>query len=147
MISNKSKWRSFEKAKKFVRELELQSYRKWVEYAKSSEKPNDIPANPASTYGSEFKGYGDWLNTNRIANRKRDFWPFERARKFVHAQGLSSEKEWVEFCKGRKPPQIPSQPRKYYKEDYLGIADWLGITPNQRQKRYVDTRKMMLSEN
>ena len=51
-------WRKFEKARKFVRSLGLKDTIEWYEYAKSAERPSDIPSNANKIY----KGIGwiDW---------------------------------------------------------------------------------------
>ena len=42
--------------------------------------------------------------------------------------GLKSEAEWREYCKsGKKPADIPADPRRVYAEDgWTGMGDWLG---------------------
>jgi hypothetical protein len=79
-------YRAFKEAKQFVHNLGLKSRSQWLQYCKSSEKPNDIPTYPQdSIYKSEWKGWGDCLGTGRIANQAIVYRPFEEARKFVHA--------------------------------------------------------------
>jgi hypothetical protein len=46
----KSKFRSFEDAKKFVQSLGLKNWQEWVDYCNSGEKPHDIPSAPHSVY-------------------------------------------------------------------------------------------------
>lgn len=57
----KRKWRSFEEARAFVCSLGLTSSTKWKAYARSSERPSDIPATPGLVYASEYRGMADWL--------------------------------------------------------------------------------------
>ena len=45
-----TEWRSFEKAREFVRSLGLKNYAEWYEYCKSGNKPDDIPSSPWYTY-------------------------------------------------------------------------------------------------
>lgn len=42
----KGGWRPFEEARAFVRRLGLKDTKDWIEYAKSGDKPTDIPAQP-----------------------------------------------------------------------------------------------------
>jgi hypothetical protein len=61
-----SQYRSFEKARAFVRGLGLLSDSKWRVYSKSAKKPDDIPANPKSTYAdSGWISWDDWLGYKR----------------------------------------------------------------------------------
>ena len=43
-------YRSFAEAREFVRSLGLKNQKEWWEYCKSGNKPDDIPANPWTTY-------------------------------------------------------------------------------------------------
>jgi superfamily II DNA or RNA helicase len=55
-------FRSFKKARTFVRGLALKSYSEWYEYCKSGKKPTDIPSNPNQTYMDDrWAGMADWL--------------------------------------------------------------------------------------
>ncbi len=61
---------------------------------------------------------------------KRDFRPFEEARKFVQKLGIKSQSEWREALKsGKIPDDIPSTPSVSYVGDYLSWEDWLGTKP------------------
>lgn len=133
-------YRSFEKAREYVRRLGLKSWAEWQKYCKGEmpEKgflPDDIPANPKQTY--KDKGWismGDWLSTGSVAPQLREFLPFEEARKYVRSLGLKNGKEWRRFCKGempekgRLPVNIPTNPHRNYKDDgWAGMRDWLGF--------------------
>jgi len=102
----KRTYRSFSQAKQFVKTLNLSNLKQWNKYcngeiAHLQPKPDDIPANPNSTYKNKgWKGYGDWLGTGRIADQNRIFIDFELARKFAHTLRLTSAKQWFKYCKG-----------------------------------------------
>jgi len=59
---------------------------------------------------------------------KRNFQPFEDARRFVHSLRLKSGKEWVVYCKSsKKPDDIPAHPWDVYKNrGWISMGDWLG---------------------
>jgi hypothetical protein len=61
-------YKSFTEARKFVHTLRLKSSDEWRKYCKSGNKPDDIPANPASHYRQEWKGMGDWLGTGYLVS-------------------------------------------------------------------------------
>jgi hypothetical protein len=86
-------WRPFEEARAFAQTLGLTSKQAWEQYCRSGHKPHDIPAHPELIYKGHFLGYGNWLGSGRIANQKRVYWPFEKARAFVHTLGLKSQQE------------------------------------------------------
>ena len=116
-------YRPFTEARTFVRALRLKSYKQWKEYCTSGKKPSDIPSNPKGVYPSEYKDVRDWLGTERT----RHYRPFTEASTFVRKLGLKSYKQWQEYCRsGKKPPDIPSDPRRRYPGEYKSIANWLG---------------------
>jgi hypothetical protein len=129
------KYRSFEMARAFVRDLNLKSQSEWRAYVKSDRMPDDIPANPDRSYAEAgWVGYGDWLGTGVIAPQLRQFRSFPKARHFVHGLGLKSETEWREYCKsGAKPIDIPLHAdRTYAQSGWIGMSDWLGTSRKSR---------------
>jgi hypothetical protein len=111
----------FERAREFVRSLNLKNQTEWEKYCKSGKRPKDIPSNPHSTYRKYWKGYGDWLGTGTISPQDIEYRPFEEAREFVHSLGLKGTTDWKQYCNsGRKPRDIPSQPRHVYRKYWKG---------------------------
>jgi len=148
-IADKYKqFRDFESARRFVRSLGLKSQTEWKKYIKSGTKPNDIPSNPQRTYKKQWKGWGDWLGTGRIADKYKQFRDFESARKFVQSLGLKSQTEWNVYAKSlQKPNDIPSNPNQEYKKQWKGMGDWLGTgriaTFNMQYRDFESARKFV----
>lgn len=131
-----SKYRSYEDARKFVRSLKLKKDDEWRQYAKSGNKPKDIPADPRYFYKNEWTGIGDWLGTDSTAYKNQKWRSYSEAKKFVHSLNLSDRKEWDDYCKsGNKPKDIPVSPYNVYKKECKGMGDWLGTGRIQNQKR------------
>jgi hypothetical protein len=64
-------YRSFKKARAFVRSLGLKSGTEWGRYCKSDKKPADIPADPNQTYGAiGWAGMSDWLRQGRAPSQQ-----------------------------------------------------------------------------
>ena len=131
-------YRSFSEARKFVHSLNLASNLEWRrfcrgEFPDKGELPTDIPANPNSTYKDNgWIGFGDWLGTGRIADRLKEYLPFQKARAFARKLNLKSGTQWHLFCKGKlpekgvRPSDIPADPSKVYKgKGWAGMGDWL----------------------
>ena len=59
-------WRPFEEAREFARSLQLKGWIEWIEYAKTDEKPNDIPSHPEKTYKNDWNGWVDWLGNEDL---------------------------------------------------------------------------------
>ena len=122
----KQKCLSYTKAREFVRKLGLKGQKEWFAYAKSNERPANIPASPYNVY-DEWAGFSDWLGTTRI--RPTSFLPFEEAREFARKLGLKKQEEWEKFVtSGKKPIGIPAQPDAYYvrTNEWTNWYDWLG---------------------
>jgi superfamily II DNA or RNA helicase len=135
-------YRSFRKARAFVRSLGLKSQTEWSDYRKSAQKPADIPSNPHSIYlKTGWAGYGDWLGTGSIATHLRQYRSFKKARAFVNGLNLKSRTEWSEYCSsGKKPADIPADPNSVYADaGWAGMGDWLGtgaVAAHLRQYRH-----------
>ena len=130
------KFRPFKEARKFAHSLALRSQSEWAKYCKLNKLPVDVPTTPARTYNSNWKGWGDWLGSGNIASRDIKYRNFDEARRFVHALGLNSRKEWEQYCKsGQKPKDIPYQGREAYEGEWKGWGDWLGTNTIATHKR------------
>jgi hypothetical protein len=131
------KFKTFKRARAFVRNLKLKSVEEWKKYStgkprKLGKKPADIPGLPDKIYKNKgWTSWGDFLGSGRISNNKRRWRPFYRARKFVRSLGLKDQHEWMKYRKGSsktKPPDdIPHNPERLYKNrGWKGYGDWLG---------------------
>lgn len=118
---------SFEQAKEFVHNLGLQTLVQWQKYCVHGEKPDNIPACPGRIYKDQWKGWGDWLSTGRVATQDKKFQSFDNARAFARTLKLNNSVEWAKWAKN-KPDSIPRRPDFLYKDQWKGWKDWLGIT-------------------
>lgn len=129
----------FERARAIVHELNLKSQIEWKQFCKGqlSEKgslPDDIPSNPNRTYANNgWKGFGDWLGTDIVANQAKYYKAFHKARAFVRLLKLRNRSEWYKFTRGQLlekgllPDDIPANPDQTYKtKGWNGYGDWLG---------------------
>jgi len=144
----KQQFRSFEEARKFAHLLRLKGQKEWKIYCKSGKKPSDIPSSPHGTYKKQFKGYGDWLDTGRIANKDRKYKSFAEARKFILSLQLKGSQDWRKFCKSSKHPKdIPTHPHIVYKKEWKSWGDWFGtgrVATNEYQyRKFSDARELV----
>jgi len=122
---------SFEKAREYVRKLGLKGQKEWFVYAKTNERPRNIPSSPYNVY-DKWVGFPDWLGTKRI--RETSFVSFEKAREYARSLNLKGQNEWEEFVKsGKKLTGIPTRPETTYAKtaEWTNWYDWLG---NSREK-------------
>jgi superfamily II DNA or RNA helicase len=138
--SQYGKFREFEDARKFVHSLKIRGSKGWHDYCSSGKKPDDIPSHPDKTYKKEWKGWSDWNGIDAVKVKFSKLRPFSDAREFIHSLNFKNTVEWQEYCKsGKKPKDIPSTPNMVYKDEWKGMADWLGYTTVHRGTRKLRT--------
>jgi len=129
---------SFIDARKYVQKLDLKNQKEWREYLIKNKLPSKIPNDPASYYNKtkEWKGWGDFLGTGRIANQNLVYLPFDEARKFVQELKLNSREDWKKFGKSKIfPSNLPKHLNDSYKKEWKGWGDFLG-TGRQHKKSF-----------
>ena len=130
---------SFERARSYVRKLELKNGDEWRDYCDDSCGPSEplpagIPKFPEAAYKNcGWKGMGDWLGTEAVATHLRKYLSFRKARKFARQLGLASETQWRDYVRGRTkkrpklPSNVPATPNAVYKNcGWVSWPDWLG---------------------
>ena len=121
--------RPFEEARAYARSLGLKTAKEWLAHTKTGALPADIRANPKQMYVDKgWQGYGDWLGTGRVADRLREYRPFEEARAYARSLGLKSFNAWLTHTRtGALPADIPATPNQTYADQgWRGYGDWLG---------------------
>jgi hypothetical protein len=121
--------RRFAELLPFVRSLGLRSKTDWFRWAKSGDRPADVPANPADSY--EGEGWQSWPHFLGTTNKKAGkvvYRDFNAACEWARSQGLQSQAEWKAFAaSGRLPEDIPARPGHVYRHrGWISIGDWLG---------------------
>ncbi|OOZ55607.1 hypothetical protein BOW42_09565 [Solemya velum gill symbiont] len=122
-------YRPFKEARAFAQALHLKKRKEWNDFTQSDEFPSDIPVAPDHAYkDKEWISWGDWLGTDNIASRLRQYRSFNEARAFARSLNFKSQGEWLIFSKSDElPPDIPATPSTVYKDQgWIGFGDWLG---------------------
>jgi superfamily II DNA or RNA helicase len=137
-------WRVFDDARNHARSLHLKNSFQWKIYARSNERPPDIPVHPAYIYRRDWRGWKDWLGRGRSPPIRKTQ-GFAKARAFARSLGLKSFADWRAFARSsRRPEDIPTQPWKRYRnKGWNGIDDWLGTSrkaPIKTKMSFVDAR-------
>jgi superfamily II DNA or RNA helicase len=147
-IANQNrKYRLYSKAKSFVHELKLNSQIEFRTWAKSANRPSDIPANPPIVYaGNGWNGWGDFLGTGSIANQNREYRTFLEARAYAQSLGFKNREDWETWrISEKRPSDIPALPREVYPNEWLGWGDFLGtgnLAPkNMKFMSYEDAKR------
>ncbi|MGV8122265.1 MAG: DEAD/DEAH box helicase family protein [Candidatus Xenobiia bacterium LiM19] len=156
------KYRTFKDAREYIRTIGISSVEEWKKYCREelndkSPKPYDIPAAPDVVFrDSGWTNWGDFLGTGTVAPFNRVHRDFEKAREFARSLKLKSQKQWVEFCRGKrtylpqKPEDIPAAPESAYKNSgWSGYGDWLGTgvvaTQNRQYRNFEEARNYIQS--
>lgn len=173
--TNSSKFRAYEEARAFVHTLKIKSVKKWRDYCKSGDKPQDIPSSANIIYKDQWKGWKDFLGVHSKQSEelkpiKFDPWEkwdeflaernilksYDESKDFVQTLGISSEEEWKDYCAtGKKPDEIPTHPHKIYKNEWKSWKEFLvsNPTPNitskdmVRYKSYTEAKEYAKSLN
>ena len=74
-------YRSYQESKEFVRSLNLKNRKEWMEYCKSGNKPDDIPAKPWEIY-----------DKNKMKNQKQ-FGVIDNSKKIIKKIRLGVSRE------------------------------------------------------
>lgn len=121
-------FRSFEDVRVFACALKLSGKEEWGEWAKTSARPDNIPAYPNEVYKNKgWNGWGDFLGTGHTAHKNRTYRSFYEARLFVRALELQNKEDWVRWTKFKERPEdIPKSPYHIYEVEWQGWGDWLG---------------------
>jgi hypothetical protein len=150
-VKQKIKWRPFREARKFARALGLKGHKEWGTYARSGEKPSDIPACPDHIYKTNgWTSWNDWLDTSNRMTRGGAR-PFKAARKFVQSLNLKDYAAWCSYRTSREMPMdIPSNPARAYKgAGWVSWPDWLGNnnTSAGEARKFKEARKFVHTLN
>ena len=89
---------------------------------------NEYPQDPRAVYKVQWKGYGDWLGTDRLAWKDVEFASFDAAKEKVAKLQLKSNQDWREYCKSPVfDKTLPKNTqRKYILNLWIGWQDFLG---------------------
>ena len=143
----KGEYKPFEEARDYVWSLGIKSQDEWQKYSKSGERPFDIPANPKSVYGDEFKNFYDWLGTMKGFD---GYMSYNELIEYIKPLNIKSSSEWNDYWKtNKKPDNIPICPQNTYKEwtswgKFLGTGIVAGIKMKDIYVSYEEAEKFAL---
>lgn len=126
-----SKYLPFEVARDIIRKEKLKTREQFVNFIKSNKL--NIPITPERVYSDYWISLNDWLGIDWDGF----YLSFEEARAFIRKLGLKNQNEWSEYRKN-KPANIPSNPNRHYKNEWLSTGDWIGTDViATRYKKYL----------
>jgi predicted helicase len=129
LSSKEVQYLEFSEARSYVRQLNLKNYTEWRAFARSNNRPNNIPSDPNEKYKNDgWISLGDWLGTKNLAYKNQRWVDFEEARTLVRQLNFGSHQEWLSFAQSdKRPREIPSAPdKKYENSGWISWPDFLG---------------------
>lgn len=137
-VGRPEKYWPYAKAAKHIQALGLKTKNEFVAYARSAICPLEIPVAPNHVYkAAGWVGYAEFLGTPlRGIAASRQYWPYEQARDFVHAQKFATTAAWGSWSRSaKKPAEIPATPHLTYRgEGWSNWADFLGAEYQRRAR-------------
>ena len=127
-------YRSYEEAKKLIQELKFADLAEFSEWAKSDQKPVDIPVAVSSVYREKgWISWSDFLGTDPKESKNINFRDFETARSFIGSLKFKSKTEYTLWSKSEdRPFYVPASPSQYYKySGWISWPDWLGTVKDK----------------
>ena len=126
---------SYDDAKKYCIKNKILTSTHYFSLYKENKLPKFLPASPEQVYKTEWKNWPEFLNNK---NTKKTFLSFDESKKFIKKLKLTSQREFIAYSKNNRPDYIPSNPRRVYKTEWKGWADFLGY------KRIANIHKTFL---
>ena len=118
----------YKEAGKFLRKQGITSQLQFEKWCKDGKRPNFIPATPSKTFKLKgtWTGWGDYLDTGRIADRKKaeNFLSMREAKpiyqELAKKYGIKNRADWKKFSRTHKKLlndlKIPQSPWQSYNE-------------------------------
>ncbi|MCX6172579.1 MAG: DEAD/DEAH box helicase family protein [Flavobacterium sp.] len=126
---NNLEWLPFEEARSIVRKIGLKNVNEWYKYSRSEKLPSKIPRAPEIAYKvSGWKGIGDWIGTNKVADQFRIYLSFEEAKEFMRKNKIISIPDWIKFRKQNNIENIPFKLERTYSKNWIGAEDFFGTS-------------------
>ncbi len=113
-------------AVKFVRDNGVTTEPSYRELRRGLPKPKCLPRHPDVVYEDDWVDWSTFLGTHKskLRGRSARFWDYEIASAFVQSKKVGSKSEYEELASNVK--QLPSTPRRTYKDDWLNWDTFLG---------------------
>ena len=124
-LESETTWMSFNEAKEYVRSLNFENHKDFIDWLKSSDRPENFPPNPQKVY-SEWISLKDFLST-------KEYMTYEEAKTFVQQLGITNQRDFFEERKNNSdifPENFPPNPKAFYTNtgEWIDWNDFLGLT-------------------
>jgi len=128
-LSNKNRiWLTYEECQQFAQKNNITIQKEWENFSKSGKRTENVPGHPQDVYKKEWKGWGTFLGTNRVAYQDRDetYLPWPEAKieyqKLAKKYGLKNGSDFAIFFRknpAKLPKNIPANPQVIYTKERI----------------------------
>jgi len=127
-ITKHQNFLSYSEAKEYLSQFNFASEEEFYAWAKTSERPDNIPASPRKTYGENFISMGDFLGNGNF--RTKDWPKYEDYKKEIQKKKFNSVSEYTEWAKlNCRKLDLPANPTNIYPQ-FEGWPEFLGYQRN-----------------
>ncbi len=135
-ISTKEKeWISHQEALDFIQTQGITNSREFEVWKQSGKRPKNFPSAPDKTYkGKGWKSWEHFFGTEKVS--------LEEAEAYIRNEGITSKEKFREWSNsGNRPANFPSDPKKFYKDEWISWGDFLGTGNTASYMKYVKAKK------
>ena len=129
-LGTKKSWMHFQEAKAFIQTQGITTIVEFRKWSKSEQRPKNFPSSPHRTYSEEWKGWNDFLGT------EKSWMNFQEAKAFIQKRGFTSMRQFQKWSiSEQRPENFPSAPNQTYKDEWISWGDFLGTGNISNSKR------------
>ena len=147
--SSSRTWMSLQDAKALMQSQGIKTYKDFIDWKKSGNRPKDFPSHPQRTYKKE------WISWSHFLGSEKQWMSFNEAKTFIQRQNIRTVEQFHEWSKSEQSPKdFPSHPENTYKDKWTSWGDFLGtgnISTRKKEKRdwmsFQDAKALMQSQD
>ncbi len=131
---------TYEEAKKILKKAGVKTSWEFKKLRYAHNLPKGIPSQPERTYKKDWKGYGEFMGTNRKGDwqDRKNYKSYKAAKKWARESSINSLKE---YRYAKLPSDMPRNPWAFYKDEWEGGKEW--INPKSRYISLIDARELV----
>jgi hypothetical protein len=127
-INKHQNFLNYSEAREYLSQFNFTNEAEFYSWAKTNERPDNIPASPRKTYGEDFISMGDFLGNGNF--RTKDWPSYKDYKKEIQEKKFNSVREYTEWAKlNCRQLDLPASPTNIYPE-FEGWPEFLGYQRN-----------------
>ena len=141
---NKINFLSFDKAREYVRNLNIKSKKEWNIFKNNKDFPSFLPDEPNIFYSNLWVSWEDWYGKEKIKVDYEHYLTYENAKKYLKENNINNKENWKLFCNSQHFPNfLPKNPNFIYKNvGWKSWNDWFGYLPFYQAREFARNLKL-----